>query len=220
MSVSDTGDTSFRMMLNRIPAKGRMIHPDVHTASFTVTSHVVSGGRLAPLIGRRFVSRASRVFCRDSILVCIHFGAGYIGHCVDGSFYFVIIPKRGKRRKNWLNAFSCKHWGRRSLKHYQPCFVLIVDISYHPAFIATHINTSYITECTRNGCIVCSNRIKEPCRRCRPRHAIQAPRVWINKMLKALFWSNNFNIYHTAVCQWYVGFHLTSGCSFLDCYFL
>ena len=38
------------------------------------------------------------------------------------------------------------------------------------------------------------------------RDAIQARRVWINKML---FWSNNFNIYHTTVCQWYVpvGFH-------------
>ena len=29
------------------------------------------------------------------------------------------------------------------LKNYQPCFVLIVDISHHPAFIATPINTSY-----------------------------------------------------------------------------
>ena len=67
--------------------------------------------------------RALRGFCRDSILVCIHFthaqdhdfvlywhiiGAGYIGHCVDGSFYFVTFQKNGKRRQIWLNAFSCK----------------------------------------------------------------------------------------------------------------
>ena len=101
---------------------------------------------------------ASRVFCRDSILVCIHFThtqdhdfvlywcgvhCHVIVHCVDGSFYFVTIKKKEKRRKIWLNAFSCKQWGRRSLKNYQPCFVLIVDISHHPAFTATHINTSY-----------------------------------------------------------------------------
>ena len=40
--------------------------------------------------------------------------------------------------------------GRPRLKNYQPCFVLIVDISHHPAFIATHINTSYIAKCTTN----------------------------------------------------------------------
>ena len=87
--------------------------------------------------------RARRGFCRDSILVCIHFthaqdhdfflywhiiGAGYIGHCVGGSFYFVTFQKNGKRRQIWLNAFSCKQWGRRSLKksfkNHQPCFVL------------------------------------------------------------------------------------------------
>ena len=98
---------------------------------------------------------ASRVFCRDSIFVCIHFT-----HTQDHDFVLywrgvhcalcgrlVLFcyhqKKKEKRRKIWLNASSCKQWGRRSLKNYQPCFVLIVDISHHPAFIATHINTSY-----------------------------------------------------------------------------
>ena len=125
--------------------------------AFTVTSFDVSRGRLESLVGKRLVVVWLRVYFagiqslfafislihKIMILFCI--GAGYIAHCVDGSFYFVTIKKKGKRRKIWLNAFSCKQsqWGRRSLKNYQPCFVLIVDISHHPAFTATHINTSY-----------------------------------------------------------------------------
>ena len=140
------------------------------------------------------------------ILFCI--GAGYIAHCVDGSFYFVTIKKKENWRKIWLNAFSCKQWGRRSLKNYQPCFVLIVDISHHPAFIATHINTSYTAECTTNcpnGCIWCCkyNKRTMPSTQGKWRTWQVARRPWrergINKML---FWSNYFNIYHTTVCQW------------------
>ena len=133
-----------------------------------MTSFDVSRGRLESLVGKRFVvvwlrvyfARIQSLFAFISlthkimILFCI--GAGYIAHCVDGSFYFVTIKKKAKRRKICLNAFSCKQWGRRSLKNYQPCFVLIVDISHHPAFIATHTNTSYTAECTTNcpnGCI-------------------------------------------------------------------
>ena len=121
-----------------------------------MTSFDVSRGRQESLVGKRFVVVWLRVYFagiqslfafislihKIMILFCI--GAGYIAHCVDGSFYFVTIKKKKeKRRKIWLNASSCKQWGRRSLKNYQPCFVLIVDISHHPAFIATHINTSY-----------------------------------------------------------------------------
>ena len=119
-----------------------------------MTSFDVSRGRLESLVGKRFVVVWLRVYFagiqslfafislihKIMILFCI--GAGYIAHCVDSSFYFVTIKKKEKRRKIWLNAFSCKQcecqWGRRSLKNYQPCFVLIVDISHHPAFIATH----------------------------------------------------------------------------------
>ena len=83
-----------------------------------MTSHAVSRGRLAPLVGRRFVVVGLRVYFagiqslfafillthKIMILFCID--AGYIGHCVDGSFHFVTIQKKGKRRKIWLNAFS------------------------------------------------------------------------------------------------------------------
>ena len=94
-----------------------------------MTSHAVSQGHLAPLVGRRFFVVGLRLYF---VLVCIHFthaddhdfvlychiiGAGYIGHCVDGSFDFVTFQKKGKRRKIWLNAFSCKQWRRRSLKN-------------------------------------------------------------------------------------------------------
>ena len=73
--------------------------------------------------------RASRVFCRDSFPVCIHFT-----HTQDHDYVlywcrvhwalcgwlvlFCYHPKKGKQRKLWLNAFGCKQWGSRS---YQPC---------------------------------------------------------------------------------------------------
>ena len=82
---------------------------------FTGTSHVVSRGRLAPLVGRRFVVVGLRVYFagiqsffafillthKIMILFCI--GAGYIGHCVDGSFYFVTIKKE-KTKKNLVEC--------------------------------------------------------------------------------------------------------------------
>ena len=69
--------------------------------------------------------RASRVFCRDSFPVCLHFthkqDHDYVLYwCgVYWTFFrrlvlFFYHPKKGKRRKLWLNAFSCKQWGSPS----------------------------------------------------------------------------------------------------------
>ena len=126
-----------------------------------MTSHAVSRGYLTALVGKRYVLRVyfagihslfAFILLTHKIMIMFCIGAGYIGHCVGGSFYVVIIQRKGKRRKLWLNVVSCKQWGGRSFNNYQPSFI---DISYHPAFIATHINTSYITESTTTGCILC-----------------------------------------------------------------
>ena len=93
-----------------------------------MTSFDVSRGRLESLVGKRFVVVWLRVYFagiqslfafislthKIMILFCI--GAGYIAHSVDGSFILLPSKKKEKRRKIWLNAFSCKQWGRRSLK--------------------------------------------------------------------------------------------------------
>ena len=98
-----------------------------------MTSHAVSCGRLAYLVGKRFGAGGLRMYyagihslfafilLTNKIMIMFCFGAGYIGHCLDGSFYFVIIQKKGKRRKLWLNAFSCKqNSGEAEVKNYQP----------------------------------------------------------------------------------------------------
>ena len=63
-----------------------------------MTSHAVSRGRLAPLVGKTFGLQAPRVFRLHSCLVYIHFAhthkimimfcisVEYLWHCVDGSF--------------------------------------------------------------------------------------------------------------------------------------
>ena len=51
--------------------------------------------------------RASLVFCRDSILVCINFthtqDHDFVLYCVDSSFYFV-TNKKGKTKKNLVEC--------------------------------------------------------------------------------------------------------------------
>ena len=207
-----------------------------------MTSYAVSRGHRAPLVGKRFLAGGLRVyFCLDSCLVyikllthkimimfCICVG---VPLALCGRLVLVYHPKKGKRRKFWLNAFSCKQWEGRSSNnniYQQPPFI---DISYHPAFIATHINTSYITKSTTTGCILCWKKNKRTLPRRWQASGVRvkrdaaawrdsASRLGINKCWNRLFWSNNFNIYHTnRSCQWYVGFQLTSGCAFLDCYF-
>ena len=91
-----------------------------------MTSHVVSRGRLAPLVCKRVLAVGLRVYFAGiqslcALILLTHkimslfcIDAGYIAHCVDGLFYFVTIQKKGKRRKTGLNAFSCKQWGSRS----------------------------------------------------------------------------------------------------------
>ena len=59
----------------------------------------------------------------------------------------------------------------RSLKNYQPCFVLIVDISHHPAFIATHIFLSThltlqnVQQTAQTVVFDAANILNERCRR-------------------------------------------------------
>ena len=81
-----------------------------------MTSFDVSRGRLESLVGKRFVVVWLRVYFagiqslfafislihKIMILFCI--GAGYIAHCVDGSFYFVTIKKKGKTKKNMVEC--------------------------------------------------------------------------------------------------------------------
>ena len=68
-----------------------------------MTSHVVSRGRLASLVGKIFAAGGLRVYfagmhilfafilLTNKIMIMFCIGAGYIGHCLDGSFYFFII---------------------------------------------------------------------------------------------------------------------------------
>ena len=80
-----------------------------------VTSHAVSRGRLTSLVGKRFVvvwlrvnfagiqSLFAFISVTHKIMILSCTGAGYIGHCVDGSFYFVTI-KKGKTKKNLVEC--------------------------------------------------------------------------------------------------------------------
>ena len=87
---------------------------------FTVTSHAVSRGHLAPLVGRRFVVVGLRVYFAgiqslykiiNSFILLTHnldhdfvlYWCGYIGYCVASSFYFVTI-KKGKMKKNQVEC--------------------------------------------------------------------------------------------------------------------
>ena len=86
-----------------------------------MTSFAVSRGHPAPLVGKIFVAGGLRVyFCLDSCLVYINFAHtqdhDYVLYLCGGTsgivwmacFSLFIIQKNGKRRKLWLNAFSCK----------------------------------------------------------------------------------------------------------------
>ena len=70
-----------------------------------MTSFAVSHGRLESLVGKRFVASGLCVYfagilslfafilLTQKIMNMFYVGAGYIGYCVDGSFYCVIIQK-------------------------------------------------------------------------------------------------------------------------------
>ena len=90
-----------------------------------MTSHAMAHGRLAPLVGRRFVVVGLRVYFagirslfafilltqdRDFVLYWCGVHWALCGRLVLFGYH----PKKGKRRKIWLNAFSCKQSGRRS----------------------------------------------------------------------------------------------------------
>ena len=136
--------------------------------AFMVTSFDVSRGRLESLVGKRFVVVWLRVYFagiqslfafislthKITILFCI--GAGYIARTAR----FILLPskKKEKRIKIWLNAFSCKQWGRRSLKKLSTVLCTNCRHFTSPSFYCNtyqHI-TSYTAECTTNcpnGCI-------------------------------------------------------------------
>ena len=71
-----------------------------------MTSFAVSRGHLESLVGKRFVAGGLCVYfagilslfafilLTQKIMIMFCVGAGYIGYCVDGSFYFFIIQKR------------------------------------------------------------------------------------------------------------------------------
>ena len=83
--------------------------------TFTVTSHAVSRGRLASLVGKRFAAGGLRVYFAGihslfafilltyKIMIMFCICAGYIGHCVDGSFYF-LSSKKGKTKKTLVEC--------------------------------------------------------------------------------------------------------------------
>ena len=91
-----------------------------------MTSFDVSRGRLESLVGKRFVVVWLRVYFagiqslfafislihKIMILFCI--GAGTLRIVWTARFILLPSKKKEKRRKIWLNAFSCKQWGRRS----------------------------------------------------------------------------------------------------------
>ena len=87
--------------------------------AFTVTSFAVSPGRLESLVGKTFVagglcvhfagilSLFAFILLTQKIMIMFCVGAGYIGYCVDGSFYFCNIRKKEKRGKLWLKKLEC-----------------------------------------------------------------------------------------------------------------
>ena len=71
--------------------------------------------RLASLVGNRFAAGGLRVcfagihslfafiLLTNKIMIMFCIGAGYIGHCLDGSFYFY-HPKKGKTKKTLIEC--------------------------------------------------------------------------------------------------------------------
>ena len=106
-----------------------------------MTSYAVSRGHSAPLVGKRFLPGRLRVyFCLDSCLVYIHFA-----HTQDHDYVLCLCG--GTSGIVWTARFSLLS----SQKMENEENWSFVDISYHPAFIATHINISYITNSTTTG---------------------------------------------------------------------
>ena len=98
-----------------------------------MTSFAVSHGHPAPLVGKRFLAGGLRVyFCLDSCLVYLNFAhtqdhdyvlylcGGTSGVVWTACFSLLSSKKNGKRRKLWLNAFSCKQWGGRRFNNNRP----------------------------------------------------------------------------------------------------
>ena len=76
---------------------------------------------LAALVGKIFLhggfcvcfarihSMFALILLTYKIMIMFCIGVGYIGRCVDGSFYFFIIQKmENEFREIWLNPVSCK----------------------------------------------------------------------------------------------------------------
>ena len=81
-----------------------------------MTSFTVSRGGLASLVGKRFVAGGLRVYFAGihslfalilltyKIMTMFCIGAGYIGNCVDVSFYFFYHAKKGKTKKTLVDC--------------------------------------------------------------------------------------------------------------------
>ena len=75
-----------------------------------MTSHTMSRGHLAALVGNRFVAGGLRlcfsgihalfafILLTHKIMIMFCIGVGYRGHSVDGSFYFVSSKKIKTKR--------------------------------------------------------------------------------------------------------------------------
>ena len=90
-----------------------------------MTSHAMSRGHPAPLVGKRLLADGLSVyFGLDSYLVYIHFAHtqhhDYILYLCGGTSgivwtvrFSLLSSKKMENEENWLNAFSCKQWGGR-----------------------------------------------------------------------------------------------------------
>ena len=91
-----------------------------------MTSYAVSRGHPAPLVGKRCLAGGFRVyFCLFYINFAHTQDHDYVLYLCRGTsgivwmarFSLLSSKKNGKRRKLWLNAFSCKQWGGRSFNN-------------------------------------------------------------------------------------------------------
>ena len=106
-----------------------------------MTSFAVSRGRLESLVGKRFAAGGLCVYfagihslfafilLTNKIMIMFCIGAEYIS-MFGRLVLFVYHPKKGKRRKLWLNAFSCKQWGSPSLKNINRGFRHFISLGF------------------------------------------------------------------------------------------
>ena len=91
------------------------------------------------------------------IMFCI--GAEYIEHCSDGWFYFFIIQKREiEENFGWMR--SVVNSGEAQVKKIS---TVVLDISYHWAFITTHLTSQKVQQPAVLSKTYVANGINERC---------------------------------------------------------